>query len=392
VAEKLTVHKDFYLGSLEDPGAEYRTDEVMVNFGPQHPSTHGVLRLMVTTDGEIVHEVRPVLGYLHRNFEKHAENENYQQVIPYTDRMDYLAALNMEHGWVVAVEKLMGLEVNERVQKLRVIFAELQRIASHMVALGTFSNDAGSQTPFFWYFRDREMILDLFEMTCGGRLLYNYMWVGGLSHDIPEGFEQGVLDFLDYIETRWPEYDRLMTDNHIFVERTANVGVLPPKIALEYGCSGPMLRGSGVDWDLRRDEPYGIYDQLDFDIPVGTGYKGTQGDAWDRYWVRYEEMKQSTRIIRQILADGLPDGDVREDVPRLVRPPEGEVYVRNEAPRGEVAFYIVSDGSPTPYRVRARAGSYCNLSCIREIARGGMIADLIIILGSIDIVLGEVDR
>jgi len=298
----------------------------------------------------------------------------------------------MDLGWVLTVEKLLGLQVSERVMKLRILFAELQRIASHMVAVCTFSNDAGSFTPFMWYFRDREMILDLFEMTCGGRLLYNYMWVGGLSHDVPDGFLQKVSAFLDYLDTRWPDYDRLMTDNHIFIERTANVGVLPAAVALEYGCSGPMLRGSGVDWDLRRDEPYGGYQNFEFAVPVGSGAVGTVGDCWDRYWVRYEEMKQSARIIRQIVRDGLPEGDVRAGVPRLVRPPKGEVYLRTEAPRGELAFYVVSDGTPTPYRVRARSGSYCNLSVIGELARGAMIADLILILGSIDIVLGEVDR
>ncbi len=387
-----TIHKDFYLGRLEDPGQEFLAEELTVNMGPQHPSTHGVLRLEIVTDGEIVHQVVPYLGYLHRNFEKHAENENYQQVVPYTDRLDYLAAMSMDLGWVLTVEKLLGLQPGERVMKLRILFAELQRIASHMVAVCTFSNDAGSFTPFMWYFRDREMILDLFEMTCGGRLLYNYMWVGGLSHDVPPGFLEKVSSFLDYLDTRWPDYDRLMTDNHIFIERTANVGVLPAAVALEYGCSGPMLRGSGVDWDLRRDEPYGGYENYEFTVPVGRGAVGTVGDCWDRYWVRYEEMKQSARIIRQIIRDGLPEGDVRADVPRLVRPPKGEVYMRTEAPRGELAFYVVSDGSPTPYRVRARSGSYCNLSVIGDLARGAMIADLILILGSIDIVLGEVDR
>jgi NADH-quinone oxidoreductase subunit D len=386
------IHKDFYLGRLEDPGQEWLAQELTINMGPQHPSTHGVLRLEIDTDGEIVQKVVPHLGYLHRNFEKHAENENYQQVVPYTDRLDYLAAMSMDYGWVLTVEKLMGLQISERVLKLRILFAELQRIASHMVAVCTFSNDAGSFTPFMWYFRDREMILDLFEMTCGGRLLYNFMWVGGLSHDIPEGFLEKTERFLDYLDTRWPEYDRLMTDNHIFIERTANVGILPAAVALEYGCTGPMLRGSGVSWDLRRDEPYGGYENFEFDVPVGSGAVGTVGDAWDRYWVRYEEMKQASRIIRQIIKDGIPEGDVRADVPRLVRPPKGEVYMRTEAPRGELSFYIVSDGSPTPYRVRCRSGSFCNLSVIPELARGAMIADLVLILGSIDIVLGEVDR
>ncbi len=387
-----TIHRDFYLGNIEDPGEEFRGEEFTVNMGPQHPSTHGVLRLQITTDGEIVHTILPHLGYLHRNFEKHAENENYQQVIPYCDRLDYVASMNMDMGYVLAVEKLMGLEVNERVLKLRVLFAELQRLASHMVAVCTFGNDSGTFSPFMWYFRDREMILDLFEMTCGARLLYNYMWIGGLSHDIPDGFEERLTQFLDYLDTRWIEYDRLMTNNHIFVQRTANVGILPASIALEFGCTGPVLRGSGVNWDLRRDEPYGGYENYDFDVPLGTGAMGTVGDCWDRYWIRYEEMKQSVRIIRQILKDGIPEGDVQADIPRLVRPPAGEVYFRSEAPRGELAFYIVSDGSPQPARVRARSGSFCNVSCLQEIGRGAMVADLVLIFGSLDVVLGEIDR
>lgn len=390
--EEQTIRKDFYLGTMEDPGEEYLTDKFTVNMGPQHPSTHGVLRMELVTDGEIVHEAIPHLGYLHRNFEKHAENENYQQIIPYCDRLDYVASMNMDMGYVLAVEKLMGLEVNERVLKLRVLFAELQRLVSHMVAVCTFGNDIGTFTPFMWYFRDREMALDLFEMTCGARLLYNYMWVGGLSHDIPEGFLEKLARFLDFIDTHWIEYDRLMNKNHIFVERLTNVGVLPASVAIEYGCTGPVLRGSGVDWDLRRDEPYSGYENYDFDVIIGSGSKGTLGDVWDRFHVRVEEMKQSERILRQIIKDGIPEGDVREGVPKMVRPPKGEVYMRTEAPRGELAFYIISDGTAQPFRVRARSGAFCNLSVIQEISRGAMIADLVAIFGSLDVVLGELDR
>lgn len=390
--EEQTIRKDFYLGTMEDPGEEYLTDKFTVNMGPQHPSTHGVLRMELVTDGEIVHEAIPHLGYLHRNFEKHAENENYQQIIPYCDRLDYIASMNMDMGYVLTVEKLMGLEVNERVMKLRVLFAELQRLVSHMVAVCTFGNDIGTFTPFMWYFRDREMALDLFEMTCGARLLYNYMWIGGLSHDIPEGFLEKLARFLDFIDTHWIEYDRLMNKNHIFVERLTNVGVLPASVAIEYGCTGPVLRGSGVDWDLRRDEPYSGYENYDFDVITGSGSKGTLGDVWDRFHVRVEEMKQSERILRQIIKDGIPDGDVREGVPKMVRPPKGEVYMRTEAPRGELAFYIISDGTAQPFRVRARSGAYCNLSVIQEISRGAMIADLVAIFGSLDVVLGELDR
>ena len=390
--EEQTIRKDFYLGTMEDPGEEYLADDFLINMGPQHPSTHGVLRMELVTDGEIVHKATPHLGYLHRNFEKHAENENYQQIIPYCDRLDYIASMNMDMGYVLAVEKLMGLEVNERVLKLRVLFAELQRLVSHMVAVCTFGNDIGTFTPFMWYFRDREMALDLFEMTCGARLLYNYMWVGGLSHDIPEGFLDKLNRFLEFIDTHWIEYDRLMNKNHIFVERLTNVGVLPASVAIEFGCTGPVLRGSGVDWDLRRDEPYSGYENYDFDVITGTGAKGTLGDVWDRFHVRVEEMKQSERILRQIIKDGIPDGDVREGVPKMVRPPKGEVYMRTEAPRGELAFYIVSDGTAQPFRVRARSGAYCNLSVMQEISRGAMIADLVAIFGSLDVVLGELDR
>jgi len=390
--EEQTIRKDFYLGTMEDPGEEYLADEFTVNMSPQHPSTHGVLRMELVTDGEIVHKATPHLGYLHRNFEKHAENLNYQQIIPYCDRLDYVASMNMDMGYVLAVEKLMGLEVNERVLKLRVLFAELQRLVSHMVAVCTFGNDIGTFTPFMWYFRDREMALDLFEMTCGARLLYNYMWVGGLSHDIPEGFLDKLNRFLEFIDTHWIEYDRLMNKNHIFIERLTNVGVLPASVAIEYGCTGPVLRGSGVDWDLRRDEPYSGYENYEFDVITGTGSKGTLGDVWDRFHVRVEEMKQSERILRQIIKDGIPEGDVREGVPKMVRPPKGEVYMRTEAPRGELAFYIVSDGTAQPFRVRARSGAYCNLSVIEEISRGSMIADLVAIFGSLDVVLGELDR
>jgi len=387
-----TIRKDFYLGTMEDPGEEYLADEFIVNMGPQHPSTHGVLRLELVTDGEIVQEAIPHLGYLHRNFEKHAENENYQQIIPYCDRLDYVASMNMDMGYVLSVEKLMSLEVNEKVQKLRVLFAELQRLVSHMVAVCTFGNDIGTFTPFMWYFRDREMALDLFEMTCGTRLLHNYMWVGGLSHDIPDGFLDKLSRFLDFLDTHWIEYDRLMNKNHIFIRRLASVGVLPASIALEYGCSGPVLRGSGVDWDLRRDEPYSGYENYDFDVITGKGEMGILGDVWDRFHVRVEEMKQSERILRQIIKDGIPDGDVREGVPKMVRPPKGEVYMRTEAPRGELAFYIISDGTAQPIRVRARSGAYCNLSVMHEISRGVMIADVVAIFGSLDVVLGELDR
>jgi len=365
---------------------------MVLNMGPQHPSTHGVLRLELVVDGEIIVDVIPHIGYLHRCFEKHAEHmTNYQQVIPYCDRMDYVASMSMDFGYALAVEKLLGIRVPERVEYIRIIMAEFQRIASHLIALGTYGLDVGAFTPFLFCFRDRERILDLFEMTCGARLLYNYMWVGGLSHDLPPGFVEKAQDFCQYFKPKIKELNDLLSYNEIFIKRTANVGVLPADVAINFGCSGPMLRGSGVNWDLRRNEPYAVYDRFDFEVQVGRGEVGTVGDCWDRYIVRVREMEQSLRIIEQAIAQ-LPEGDVHSAIPKRIRPPVGEVYFRTETPRGELGYYIVSDGSTTPYRVKARSPAFCNLSVIAEISRGAMIADMVAIAGSIDIVLGEVDR
>jgi NADH-quinone oxidoreductase subunit D len=372
---------------------DIKTDRMVLNMGPQHPSTHGVLRLELVVDGEIIVDVIPHLGYLHRCFEKHAEQmSNYQQVIPYVDRMDYLAAMNNELAYVLAVEKLMGLEVPERVQYIRVIMAELNRIASHLVAIGTYGLDVGAFTPFLWCFREREKILDLFEITCGARLLYNYIWIGGLSHDLPSEFGYKLKNFLKTFPKALREINDLLTYNKIFIDRTANIGILPADVAIDYGCSGPMLRGSGVKFDLRKNEPYLVYDRFEFDIPVGEGKMGTVGDCWDRYYVRVREMEESLKIIEQAW-EQLPPGDVHSAIPRKVRPPEGEIYFRAENPRGELGYYIISDGhSSSPFRVKARAPSFVNLSVLPEISKGYMIADLVAILGSVDIVLGEVDR
>ena len=295
-------------------GNEYRVsyerqgDDLVLQMGPQHPSTHGVLRLELVLDGELVKHVRPHIGYLHRCFEKHAEAMTYPQVIPYADRMDYLAAMSMELGYVLAVEKLMGLtELPERLQYIRVIMAECQRIASHLLAIGTFGLDVGAITPFLWCFRDREKMLDLFEWVSGARLLYNYLWVGGVMQDLPAGFASKALELLDYFEPRVQELNDLLSFNKIFIERTANIGVLPPDVAISYGIGGPNLRGSGVKWDVRKEEPYGIYERFDFDVPVGTGEFGTLGAAWDRYMVRVREMLESIKILRQAL-DQLPGG------------------------------------------------------------------------------------
>ncbi len=366
-------------------------DLMTLNIGPQHPSTHGVLRLKVKTDGEIISEVEPIIGYLHRCFEKHCENVTYDQVIPYTDRCDYIAAMNNNFGYAVAVEELMDLKVPERVEYIRVIVSELNRIASHLLALGTFGLDVGAFTPFLYMFRDRERILDLFEVLCGARLLYNYIWVGGLSHDFPNGFEEKIIDFLDYFEPQLDEYNNILTFNKIFIERTADVGVMPAEVAISYGVSGPNLRGSGVKWDLRKDDPYSIYDKFDFNIPVGTGTVGTIGDCWDRYYVRMLEMSESINIVRQAIK-ALPSGDVHQALPKKIRPPKGSVYKRTESPRGDLGYYIESDGSPIPYRLKMRSPAFTALSVMGEISSGWMMSDVLAILGSLDIVLGEIDR
>jgi NADH-quinone oxidoreductase subunit D len=370
---------------------EYSGDVMTLNMGPQHPSTHGVLRLELKTDGEVVADAIPQIGYLHRCFEKHVENVEYPGVVPYVDRMDYCAAMNMELGYVLAVEKLMGIQVNNRVRCLRIIMAELNRIASHLIAAGTYGNDIGSFTPFLWCFRDREIILDIFEETCGARLLYNYNWIGGLMFDVKPGFEKKVIDFVDYFEPQVENLNKLLSDNYIFVQRTANVGILSPEVALSYGVTGPNLRGSGVKFDVRRDEPYLGYEEYEFDIPVGKGDYGPVGSCWDRYIVRIREVKESCKIIRQAVARLTP-GDVHESVPKRVKPPAGEVYMRTECPRGELGYYIVSDGTLKPYRLKVKSPCFTVMSAFREVSRGSMIADIVAILGSFDIVLGEIDR
>lgn len=368
-----------------------KTEEIVLNMGPQHPSTHGVLRLVVELEGELIVDVKPHIGYLHRCFEKHAEAMTYPQVIPYTDRLDYLASMSNNLGYAIAVEKLLKIEIPERVEYIRVIMAELQRIASHLVALGTYGVDIGAFTPFLYCFRDREKILTLFEMTCGARLLYNYIWVGGLSHDIHPDFQRMTKEFVEYFRPKIVELNELLSFNKIFIERTANVGILPVETAVNYGVTGPMLRASGLKWDLRKNDPYSIYDRFDFDIPVGKGEMGTVGDSWDRYFVRVQEMEQSLRIIEQAI-DQIPDGDVHTAVPRRVKPPKGTVYSRTENPKGELGYFIISDGSVNPLRVKVRGPSFVNLSVLGELSKGHLVADLIAILGSTDIVLGEVDR
>ena len=364
-----------------------------INMGPQHPSTHGVLRLELDLDGELIQAVRPNIGYLHRCFEKYAEKvEDYAKVIPYTDRMDYVSAMNQEHGYVTAMEKMLEIEVPERVEYIRVILAELQRIASHLLGIGAFGLDLGAFTPFLYLFTEREKVLDIFEKTSGARLLYNYMTVGGLIKDVHKDFKKDTADFVKTFRPKIKELNDLLSYNKIFIKRTANIGVLPDKVALNYAASGPVLRGSGVKWDLRKNDPYSIYDRFEFEIPTGKGEMGTLGDCWDRYIVRVREMEQSLLIIEQAL-EGMPDeGDVTEASPRRIRPKAGEIYVRTESPRGELGYYIISDNKGGPYRVKARAPSFVHLSMLPAISKGALIADLVAIVGSIDIVLGEVDR
>lgn len=364
-----------------------KTEPFVINMGPQHPSTHGVFRMRVTLDGEVVVNMEPVFGYLHRGIEKLAEGRTYTQNIPLTDRLDYLAAMSNNWAYVMAVEKLAGIPVPERAEYLRVIMAELQRIASHLMAVGAFLNDCGAfMTPFLYMFREREKILDLFEMVCGQRLTYNYLRIGGVSQDIPEEFLPALEKFVKVMPGFIDEYDQLLAENEILLARTKGVGILPKELAINISASGPVLRGSGVKWDIRKVDPYSVYDRFEFDIPTGS-----IGDCYDRYRVRIEEMRQSLRIIRQAM-EQLPSGEVLTEVPLRLRPPAGEVYGHIEAPKGELGFYLVSDNSETPYRFHIRAPSLINLTALCDMMVGWKVADAIITFGSIDITMGEVDR
>lgn len=364
-----------------------RTEPFIVNIGPQHPSTHGVFRMRVALDGERIVDAEMVIGYLHRSMEKLAEERTYTQNIPFTDRMDYLASMTGNLGYCLAVERLAGIEVPERANYLRVLMAELQRYASHCMAIGTFINDCGAwQTPIMYMFRDREKILDLFEMTCGARLTLNYMRIGGVSQDIPPEFGPALEAFLKEAPNRLDDYAELLVENEILLARSRGIGVTPPDLAINASLSGPMLRAAGIAWDIRKADPYCVYDRMDFQIPVGY-----QGDAYDRFLVRLEEMRQSINIARQAW-EALPGGPFKADVPLAIRPPAGEVYSRIESPKGELGFYLVSDGGASPYRWHVRSPSLINLSILREMVVGQTVADAIVALGSVDINLGEVDR
>ena len=380
---------------------DLRAEEMIINLGPQHPSTHGVLRLEVLLDGEIIRDVMPHIGYLHRCFEKHAENLPYNQVIPFVDRLDYVASMNCEHVYAMGVERMLEIadKIPKRVEYIRVLVAELNRIASHFIAIGTYGMDLGAFTPFFWIMRDREHILRLLEWASGARLLYNYMWIGGLFYDLPIGFEERCAEFIKYIKPKLAELDEILINNKIFVDRTANVGVLPLDLAINCGVTGPMLRGSGLRFDLRKVDAYSVYPELDFDIPVGEGKMGAVGDCWDRTWVRMEEMRQSVRIMEQCLEKlstdhrRTRDFDPQALVPKKIRPKAQDFYIRGETPKGELGFFFRADGrSDIPFRCKCRSCSFVNLSVLPEISRGILVADLIAIIGTIDVVMGEVDR
>jgi NADH-quinone oxidoreductase subunit D len=382
---------------------DVRTDEMLVSMGPQHPSTHGVLRLVLRTDGELVSEVTPHMGYLHRCAEKIGENVTPIQFIPYTDRMDYLAAMNMNLGYSLAVEKLCGMKIPEKANVIRVLIAELNRIASHLVGMGAYGLDLGTFSPFLYAFREREMILDLFEEVCGARLTYSYITIGGVHDDLPEGWLERCSRFLDYFEPRIEEYHTLLTRNQIFIKRTAGIGILPKDIAINYGCTGPMLRGSldksknDPAWDLRKIEPYCGYETYDFEAIIPpfpeAPPEAVIGDCWHRFYVRMREVIEAIKIIRQAIARyPKAQGAHRIEMPRHL--PPGEAYVETECPRGQMGFWVVGRPSKdiVPLRVRARSSSFCNLSVISEICRNCLIGDVPAILGSVDIVMGEIDR
>lgn len=407
----------------EDPRVvefDVQTDEMLVNMGPQHPSTHGVLRLLLRTDGEIVHECTPHIGYLHRCAEKIGENLAAPQWIPYTDRMDYLAAMNMNLGFSLAVEKLVGMEVNPKALHLRVLIAELGRIASHLVGMGAYGLDLGTFSPFLYAFREREIILDLFEEACGARLTCSYLTVGGATHDLPEEIEipdglaaiaglkpgerfpfvEVVEIFLKWLVRRIREYHTLLTRNAIFIKRTAGIGVLSPETAISNGCTGPVLRGSGVDFDLRRDGESiytRMYEDYEFDV-ISAPFEDAPrevvlGDNWSRFYVRMLEVVQAIRLVRQAIPKYLAaEGSHRDAFKMNTKLPRDEIYLETECPRGQMGFYIVGNGTAEPLRVRAKSSCFCNLSVTDILCEGVPLADVPAVVGSLDIVMGEIDR
>ena len=368
-------------------------EEMTLNMGPHHPSTHGVLRFIIQSDGEIIRKAIPDVGYLHRSIEKIGERCTYPGYMPYTDRVDYVAAMFANECWATACEKLMGIEVPKRAQYLRAISCELNRIASHMIALGAMAMDVGAVTPFPWTLREREYINDFIEELCGARLTYNYHRIGGVSWDMPKGWADKVLAWIDKFEPIMQEFDRLITLNDIFVKRLANVAIITAAEAVDWGLVGPNLRASGVPWDLRKEDGYSVYPQIDFDIPVGKGTYGTVGDSWDRFQVRVEECRQSAKILRQCFEqiDDHPEDDIVGKLPKKMRP-EGEAYARVESARGDMGCYVIGKGGEEPYRARFRTGSFTAMSIIEAKSPGLFLADLVALIASLDVVAPEIDR
>jgi NADH-quinone oxidoreductase subunit C/D len=395
----------------EAPSHSRRREELLLNMGPQHPSTHGVLRVVLELDGERIVKATPDLGYLHRGVEKLCEGLAYMQIIPHTDRLDYVCAMANNYAYVRAVEKLLGISIPERAEYIRTIVAEMQRIVGHLFWLGTQALDIGAMTVFFWTFRERETLLDMFEKLCGARLTLNYYRIGGVDSDFTPDLVLRLKTFLDTFPDNVREYDSLIAANRIWLGRTKHVAVISAEDAISFGCTGPVLRGSGVAYDVRKYEPYGVYDKVDWEVPIGKN-----GDTYDRYWVRMEEMRQSARIIKQCL-DQLPQGQIIADAPQYIpppkplvmrdmeslihhfiiftqgfKPPKAETYCATEAPKGELGFFIVSDGSARPYRLKIRAPSFVHMGAFDHMARGYLISDIITIFGTYDIVMGECDR
>ena len=402
--------KKAFMAGNGSPGSR-RREELLLNMGPQHPSTHGVLRVVLELDGERIVKATPDLGYLHRGVEKLSEGLAYMQIIPHTDRLDYVCAMANNYAYVRAVEKLLGITIPERAEYIRTIVAEMQRIIGHLFWLGTQALDIGAMTVFFWTFRERETLLDLFEKLCGARLTLNYYRIGGVDSDFTPDLVQRMKTFLDTFAEKVKEYDSLIASNRIWLGRTKNVAVISAEDAINFSCTGPVLRGSGVAYDIRKFEPYGAYDKVEWEVPIGKN-----GDTYDRYWIRMEEMRQSARIIKQCL-DQMPPGPIMADVPQYIpppkphvmrdmeslihhfiiftqgfKPPKGETYCATEAPKGELGFFIVSDGSPRPYRLKIRSPSFVHMGAFDHMARGYLISDIITIFGTYDIVMGECDR
>jgi len=372
-----------------------KTQELQINIGPQHPSTHGVFRLIVTVDGETIIDLKPVFGYLHRNHEQIGEVSTYIQMMPFTDRLDYFNSMANNFGLSIAVEQLVGIEVPQRANYIRVLMAELSRILNHAAAVAFMINDMGAwQTPLAYGMREREKILDLFEMASGARMMCNYFRFGGVVRDLPPEFMPLLHDLMRGLPTFFDEFERLLRENEILMLRSEGVGILPKELAAAYSVTGPVLRASGIAYDIRKAEPYSVYDELDFDIPIGS-----VGDVYDRFLIRIEEMRQSYRIVQQVI-ERLPDTTGSHINPAManigrqkaLRPPAGDSYGRVETPKGELGFYLVSDGSTRPYRYKVRAPSFINLTPLGDMCRGHKVADVVVILGSIDIVMGEVDR